>query len=217
MLASKSVMPRFLMPWTNWSRIARSAAALLFASAAPGESTGAFGLSSSRSSRASSRDIFPSFPKSSTRDAALFCEAVGDFFETGDGKPLVRFGGDRVGIGDRAVAPSSDVLGMNAETNLKSLAEKPPACSPSRYLTCFKSAGVLGRLLLLRGAATGASAMLPTLCLARGGGAAAGRRRRLGRRVRAASLCSLPSAAIQLVGEGAVSYTHLTLPTIYSV
>ena len=155
-------MPRFLMPWTNWSRIARSAAARRFASAAPGESTGALGLSSSRSSRASSRDIFPSFPRSSTRDAALFCEAVGDFFETGDGKPLVRFGGDRVGIGDRAVCPSSDVLGMNALTSLKSFAEKPPACSPSKYLTCFKSAGVLGRLLRRRGAATGANTILPT-------------------------------------------------------
>ena len=35
-----------------------AAAARRFASAAPGESTGAFGLSSSRSSRASSRDLF---------------------------------------------------------------------------------------------------------------------------------------------------------------
>ena len=58
MLTSKSVMPFFLMPWMNWSRIARSAAARRLASAAPGESTGAFGLSSSRSSLASSRDLF---------------------------------------------------------------------------------------------------------------------------------------------------------------
>ena len=114
MLISKSVMPFFLMPWTNWSRIARSAAARRFASAAPGESTGAFGLSSSRSSRASSRDIFPSLPRSSTKLAARFCEAVGDFLATGDGKPSRRFGGDRFEVFfSAAVEGGADVIAFD--------------------------------------------------------------------------------------------------------
>ena len=114
-------------------------------------------------------------------------------------------------MGERAVAPSSDVLGINAETSLKSLAEKPPACSPSKYLTCFKSAGVLGRLLLRRGAATGASAMLPTLCLALIGGTGLGRRRRRGRRGSLVA-ASVPSAAIQFVGEGAAGISGTPPP-----
>ena len=112
-------------------------------------------------------------------------------------------------MGERAVCPSSDVLGMKAETSLKSLAEKPPACSPSRYLTCFKSAGVLGRLLLRRGAATGASAMDPTD--GRGGGAAIDLRRRRGRRGSLVA-AAVPNSAIQFVGEGAAGISGTPPP-----